>query len=426
MPAGAGAPTYRSDVGATSKVVDLGKSIKGELLDLLQAVGRQKGLGRAALDHLIWLIRRTRSADWLPGNRAVVYLPVRETAAILGIDRRQVNRLEEEIAAAFGAYVPEPGCRRHGRRDEAGRIVVANGLELTPLRDALPALRRVKAELDDYHARRRQRRDELAAARGRVRRLAVTVEEIGDTAHIEAARAIAASARARVSEADAKSVEALERCILAATDACHALERLLLAGKTCGSQVDTSDTSDKNVPHIQSLTDSHTHRTVGCSPAGDAAARKPAGSVRAPRTARLSGREHPTRPELQGPAYLPPEATGAYQITPAAALTAASGRFRSHLPTDCRKPTVDDIEDAAGSLLAEIDLGRWAWRQACEVMGTYPAALSLLIADRRAADGEVASVGGYFVAMLRRAERGRLHIHRSIYGLSSPSKYGDK
>ena len=65
-------------------------------------------------------------------------------------------------------------------------------------------------------------------------------------------------------------------------------------------------------------------------------------------------------------------------------------------------------------------MGAWAWRQACELVGAYPAALCLLIADRRSADGEVSSVGGYFLNSIRRAPAGKLHLDRSIRGFTNP------
>jgi hypothetical protein len=107
-------------------------------------------------------------------------------------------------------------------------------------------------------------------------------------------------------------------------------------------------------------------------------------------------------------------------VSPVVALAAASDRFRSHIPAGCRRPSVGDIEEAGRSLRAEVDVGAWAWRQACELIGAYPAALCLLIADRRAAEGEVSSIGGYFLNSVRRAPAGKLRLDRSIRALANP------
>lgn len=405
--ASAVASAHRSGANATPNVVDAGTSIKGELLDLLQAVGRQPGIGRPALEHLMWMIRRTRAMDWLSGNRAVVYLFVRETAALRGITMRQVNRLEREIAEAYGTYVPEPRCRRWGRRDETGRIVIANGVELTPLRDALPDLRRAKTELDQVHERRRQRRNDLAAVRGRVRRLVDTVVAMGDAAQTDKASRIAAPARGRVPDSDATSIDALEKHILVAQKTCRDLEGLLIAGKTCGSDVDSSDMSDENVRRIHPLNHHHTHHTVGCSPAGDIAPPQPS----------LTG--------YDGTPYVPPEATGADRVGVGRIVAAASLRFRGHLPPRVT-PTPADIVAAALCVGAELGISRSAWSEACQIVGAYPAALCVLIADRATHDRGIASPGGYFRSMVRRAPQGELHIHRSIYGLSATSHIGER
>lgn len=411
---------HRSGADATPNVVDAGALIKGELLDLLQAVGRQRGISGSALDQLLWWIRRTRAMDWVLGNRAVVYLTVRETAALRGITVRQVNRLEREIAEAYGTYVPEPRCRRWGRRDETGRIVVANGVEVTPLRDALPDLRRAKAELDQMHERRRQRRDELAAARGRVRRLVDTVVAIGDATQTDEALRIAAPARVRIADSDTVQIEALERHILAAQKICCALEGVLLAGKSCGSDVDTSDTSDENVRHIHPLNDFHTPIQGGGSSDEDIAPPQPSVAGREP----LALRER-TADRYDGPPYVPPEATGADRVGVGRVVAAASPRFQDHLPPQGTL-TPADVVAAALCVGAELGISHSAWSEACQIVGAYPAALCVLIADRATHDRGIASPGGYFRSMIRRAPRGELHIHRSIYGLSNPSHIGEK
>ena len=58
-------------------------SVRNELLDLLPVAANRFGLKRRAFEHLIWLIRHTRVMDWEPGNRAVVYKSVSDTAAVI-------------------------------------------------------------------------------------------------------------------------------------------------------------------------------------------------------------------------------------------------------------------------------------------------------------------------------------------------------
>lgn len=404
-------------------------SIRAELFQLLPKVGHTLSLGKAALDHLLWLIARTPPADWEPGARAVVFMEVKKVADERGVTPRQINTYERDIAEAFG-LVQAKSCngRRYGQRDpETGKIIYAFGFELTGLKDALPDLRRAKAELDVMKAMRAQRARQLVIERARVRRLADAVAALHDVPQStrDTAAAITAPIRERVTDRQLADVQELERLIVAAWRAASELEALLLAGKTCGSDVETSDPSEENFRHIHTRLDSiSTPYSRGGSPDGTAAARKPAVARRETRHAGLSREKHAARPEpnavdadYTGPAYMPPEATGAYMVRPGTAVAAASPRFRAHLPVVDRAPTVADIVDAARELRAELDIGAWAWREACEIVGPYPAALCLVIADRAASERGVTSPGGYFRSMVRRAPVGKLHVDRSIYGL---------
>ncbi|WP_420792993.1 replication initiation protein RepC [Oleispirillum naphthae] len=73
--------------------------------------------------------------------------------------------------------------------------------------------------------------------------------------------------------------------------------------------------------------------------------------------------------------------------------------------------------DAARSLLPEIGIDASTWRYACEIIGLYPAALALLIADRAALDRGVLAPGAYLRGMSRRAIDADLALDRSMFGL---------
>jgi replication initiation protein RepC len=403
-------------------------SIRAELFQLLPKVGHTLSLGKAALDHLLWLIARTPPADWESGARAVVFMEVKKVAEERGVTPRQINTYERDIAEAFG-LVQAKSCngRRYGQRDpETGKIVHAFGFELTGLKGALPDLRRAKAELDAMKATRAQRARQLVIERARVRRLADAVAALhyAPQSARDTAAQIAAQICERVTDRQLADVQELERLIVAAWRAASELEALLLAGKTCGSDVETSDPSEENFRHIQTKTDSLSPLTGCGSPDGTAAAGKPAVARREARPAGLPRGRHAARPEphvadaeYTGPAYMPPEATGAYMVRPGTAVAAASERFRAYLPVVDRAVAVADVVDAARELRAELDIGARAWREACEVVGAYPAALCLLIVDRAVIERGIASPGGYFRSMIRRAPVGKLRVDRSIYGL---------
>jgi replication initiation protein RepC len=397
-------------------------SIRSELLDLLPVTGHRFGLKHSALDHLIWLIRHTRVMDWEPGNRAVVYKAVSDTAAERQVTARQIYNYEQAIAEAFGLRVELAyNRRRYGQRDqETGRIVTAFGFELTELRRALPVLRQAKAEIDAENERRRTLKRELAMVRGQVRKLADALIAYGDTAHIDTARRIAESIKGRVNEGT--SILELEERIIAADHSRRDLQALLLRGKTCGSDVKISDTSEKNFRPIDPTLDLQTDYKSGCSPDGDITAGKPTRAARVEaRPGGLSGKSAartPRKPDqdFAGPAYVPPEETGARRISARMAVKAASPRFLANFPLDPRQPTPEDVVDAAKELLPDLGISRAAWRYACQIVGPYPAALCVLVTDRATTERSISRPGGYFRSMAKRALSGELALDRSIFG----------
>jgi len=397
-------------------------SIRSELLDLLPVTGHRFGVKRSALDHLMWLIRHTRVMDWEPGNRAVVYKSVSDTAAERQVTARQIYNYEQAIAEAFGLRVELAyNRRRYGQRDqETGRVVIAFGIELTELRRALPVLRQAKAEIDAVNERRRTLKRNLAVVRGRVRKLADAVFSHGDAARIDTAREIAEAVKGRVD--DCTSIRELEKRIVAADRAVKDLEALLLQGKTCGSDVKISDTSEINFRPIDPTLDLQTDYKSGCSPNGDITAGKPTRAVRVEtRPGGLSGNSAARTPrepdqDFAGLAYVPPEETGARRISARMAVKVASPRFLAHFSLEPRQPTPEDVVDAAKELLPDLGISRAAWRYACQIVGPYPAALCVLVTDRATTERSISRPGGYFRSMAKRALSGELALDRSIFG----------
>ena len=398
-------------------------SIRSELLRLLPKVGYKLSLGRAALNHLLWLIAWTRPTDWEPGARAVVFMEVKKVAEERGVTPRQINTYERDIAEAFG-LVAVKSCngRRYGQRDpETGKIVHAFGFELTGIKDALPDLRQAKAELDTMKTMRAQRAHQLRIERARVRQLANAVAALHDTPQSvrDMAAAIVEPHCERVTDRQLTDMQELERLLVAAWRAESELEALLLMGKTCGGDGETSDRSEENFRHLQARIDSQSSLTGCSSPRVDSTTRQPAGAVRETRPAGLS-RKPPAGvgvdadADYDGPAAV--SGTGAERIKPGLAMQAASERFRAHAPLN-RRPSPSDVVDGARSLLPELGVDGSTWRYACQIIGPYPAALAVLIADRAALDRGIDVPGAYLRGMVRRAIGGALALDRSVFGL---------
>ena len=103
------------------------------------------------------------------------------------------------------------------------------------------------------------------------------------------------------------------------------------------------------------------------------------------------------------------------------AAMAAPPQFKKLLPDGTGPTTANDIVLVAEAVIdgAELGISRSAWHSACQVMGSFGAALAVIIVQAGSLRDEerVRSPGGHLRGMTRRAEGGQLHLHRSIFGL---------
>ncbi len=398
-------------------------SIKNELLDLLTEVGSKILSNRPALNYLIRAVREyTTKDDWRTGNRALVYRDVRDIAFEFGVSVRTINNWERSICSAFGLQVVASCNRRRfaNRCPKTGRIVSGYGLELTGLREMLPIMQAIKDEFALLVARRRELRQRLNRVRGRVRQLATVLyclcRKTENYALEAQGRELDLSVRGRVSEH--ATVMDLEQMILAAEDVCDELERLLILCKSCGSDVDVSDTSETTFRPIQLPTQPQSYPSDSCSPFVDNTAHKPVRGWRrnAPPSGLAQGVDaaHPAA-QYSGLSCVDPAQIGAMDVQPATALRAASSRFLAHLPPSTSILTRSTVVEAAQGLASELGVGGETWNFACQVMGAYPAALCMLVTDN-ARDRGIKSPGGYFRSLAQRAVTGDLSLDRSIFG----------
>ena len=73
--------------------------------------------------------------------------------------------------------------------------------------------------------------------------------------------------------------------------------------------------------------------------------------------------------------------------------------------------------DAADWLRGELGVSRSLWAEACQSMGRDEAVLALAIVSTKSAAHFSRSAGGYFAGMVRKHQRGELHLQRSLWAL---------
>ncbi len=83
-----------------------------------------------------------------------------------------------------------------------------------------------------------------------------------------------------------------------------------------------------------------------------------------------------------------------------------------------RFPDWHDVVDAAGSYLRhDLGVSQSPWGEACRVLGRPLAAVTLAIVSTKPKEHFSRGAGGYFAAMVKRAQNGELHLDRSLWKL---------
>jgi replication initiation protein RepC len=88
-----------------------------------------------------------------------------------------------------------------------------------------------------------------------------------------------------------------------------------------------------------------------------------------------------------------------------------------YLPAPLANQTWPAIVEAAHWLSGELGINHTLWARACHVMGREYAAVALALVTTRPAAHFTSGPGGYFAGMLRKFEKGELHLDRTLWKL---------
>ena len=398
-----------------------------DLLILVKRAGRQAGFTSGMIELLDYYMAFTREADWKEGARPIVFQSLAKTALDFGVSERQIQKLEQALFRAGAITWNDSGNhRRYGQRDpRTGRITYAFGVDLTPLAYLKATLEQKLEEKEARDEAWLAEKRKISWYRAQIRAL---IGEGGSTEDTATYQRIAVPIKAYM------SLEAL-REIAAGHKECHeSLQKLLQQRSAVQTSVSKTEEKtpegEQNFTSIYSTNQEPSDKSEPCNPA-DHAFRE---SVTRPSHVHPQHRSRGKTSGGAGGANQHPPAQGRDEKRPATSgldhvswkqvLNAASDRFRAHIPVHNRPLDWKDLVDAAYGLLPELGISKSAWVEACTVLGTSGAALCVLITDHaalREKDG-VRNPGGYLRSMTRKAQRGELHLHRSIFGILSRNK----
>ena len=409
-----------------------------DLLLLVKRIGKQAGFTPRMIALLDYYMAFTKDHDWTRGSSPVVYQSLSKTALDLGISERQVQRLEQSLFEAGALSWNDSGNhRRYGKRDDAGRILYAYGVDLTPLAYLKDALQSKLQEKQLTDAAWMDTKRQISYYRGQIRAVMCEMELLqmdgqGDyTAIIDDLQSryepISLQIRTHLSLEDVRGLLAshkeLHAIALAAVDSSSVDKSL----KTSQETKQMSPTNDSDDVHYNSTIKKQSDKS-------DTSRDKPRGFQES------SNKPQVLHTQTSRPAVTPAKAeekfseseelvlaTGLQHITLKQALNASSERFRDHMPMHNRPMCWNDFVEAAYKLKSELSISQNSWANACAILGRNGAAICLLLTDQaqQREHKPVYKTGAYFNAMINRAKEGELHLHNSVFGILK-KEFGDQ
>jgi replication initiation protein RepC len=137
------------------------------------------------------------------------------------------------------------------------------------------------------------------------------------------------------------------------------------------------------------------------------------------------GSSRAAEPELKAPAsesVAPAPGSSAGQALPTLRLTPVqlielAPRLQRYVGAALTALTWPDIVNAAEWLAGELGVSRTLWGHACLIMGRDLAAVALAFVTTRPEGHFTSGPAGYFAGMVRKAEKGDLHLDRTLWKL---------
>lgn len=371
------------------------------LLAAFQEAEPYLGLPVHAFKLVSWLVKLSQPQDWEEGSRPIVWPSARRQQEFLGLSPAGVKNLNRVLFEAGIFVIRDNGQgKRYGRRGPDGRIIEAYGFDLSPL-----ALRHqeflrlaVMAQVERQRMRELRRRTTMAdrAIRQAVAELAAQGQDGDELRQFaqEAAELVKTARKTRRSEDLGPLVEALET---RKSEVLQRLREMIQAveispeGLVSKPLIDTATTSEVNLEK-----DTVAVRR-GCNPV----------------------QPHPPKPDtpvLAAGVFDPHPIPPPESLKPGTLIELAP-RLERYLDPREFTPGWREIIGAAEWLAGELGVSPTLWRHACQVMGPVRAAIALAFVTTRPAAHFTSSPAGYFAGMVRKDERGELHLEGTLWKL---------
>ena len=343
-----------------------------DLLLLVKRAGKNAGFSPRMIMLLDYYMSFTRDIDWEEGSSPVIYQSLSKTALDMGVTERQIQKLERALFDAGALTWHDSGNhKRYGKRDsKSGRILYAYGADLTPLAYLKPHLENIVHEKKLYDKAWMETKRQISWYRSQLRgvigELATSSQDC--TTLQKSYDDIAVQIRTNMDLSKLRALLAEHKALY--TESVKLLERHEKTEKqTCKSE--------KKFVHIESTINQQSDKSAASS-----------------------------------------SDTGDHddQISVSQAIDASSDSLRAYIDPTI-KPSWNNYIDAAFRMREELDINQKSWARACSSLGRVGASLCVTLTDqaRQRENNPVINTGGYFNALLNKAEIGELHLKPSLY-----------
>jgi len=371
------------------------------------------GLPPQAYKLVAWLVKQTMAHDWEEGSRPICWPSAARQAEFLGLSEARVKVLNRVLfeAGIFVIRDSETG-KRYGRRGPDGRIIEAYGFDLSPLALRYDEFIRIAAEAKAERERMKALRKRATCARRAIRQIGETLAALDALPPEWPQLAAETAALVKLVRPTGRA----EELVLIV----GGLERLKTQAELWVREVlqpvKTSPMGLENEPHITTTNKSSDPKdtVTAIGESSREGEREPIPTPSSLIAAAVSPASAPANKVVAVcPASRPFDL--AEKIHPAELLELAP-RLAAHVTQSY--PDWRDIVDAAGTYLRhELGVSQALWGEACQILGRPLAALILAIVSTKPEGYFTRGAGGYFAAMVKRAQTGELRLDRTLWKL---------
>lgn len=419
---------------------------RGDIMRVVRRIGPSFGISPELIHRLDTLIAISQDQDWEYDSRPVVSPQNEWLMKEWDISKSQVQRSLTSMQD-LGLLVAKdsPSGRRYFRRDSKDNLVEAYGFDLSPLAakydDLVKELELREAQFEQRRLLKRKfttiRREIsalfMAVDDGRLPYLDTRPFETSFIGHIERydSNGPLPSLISQVEALAAFQVDLeqhIERLILAEEEAIHGDHsqvtdnNTIFEDKNPNGRIDAAPILNTKHPsdYKRSNKDSQKEVVSSSSVAPSLNGSNDANTNKSPLLAaldRLPGHIKSQETTKRTRSIKPVDmknSTGIDRLRPQMIAAASKDNFAQWL-LNPEKPSWDEIIFAGQQTAKSLQLTETDWRYAAHKIGPHAASVAVMILSTREAD--VTNMGGYLKGMLKKADDGNLHLHKSVYGI---------